>query len=61
MPVLPGRARVTSDALYLSALRKMFQYQRRTPAEARELRRRRLPDGSYPLPEGTTPIRRAAA
>ena len=37
-------------ALYASALMKVALCQRRSPAEARELRRRRLADGSFPMP-----------
>lgn len=41
---------MTRDQLYFVALRKLSVYQRTTRAEARELRRRRLADGSYPAP-----------
>jgi len=37
------------DAIYAAALRKLALFERRTPEEARELRRRRLPDGDYPV------------
>lgn len=38
------------DAAYLSALHKLALYERPNPAEERELRRRRLDDGTYPWP-----------
>ncbi len=37
------------DVVYLAALRKLALYQRPNALERRELRRRRLPDGSYPV------------
>ncbi len=40
---------MSRDALYAAGLRKLALYQRPSPAEARELRRRRLPDGDYPV------------
>jgi len=40
---------MSREALYVAALRKLALYQRPNLAEARELRRRRLPDGSYPV------------
>jgi len=48
MPTPPSRDRT---ATYHEALRKIHYAQRLRPDERRELRRRRLADGSYPLPE----------
>jgi hypothetical protein len=41
--------RAPADRVYASALRKIAYCERRTKAEQRELRRRRLADGSYPV------------
>lgn len=42
----------TRDQVYFEALRKQFFAERLRPDERRELRRRRLDDGSHPLPAG---------
>jgi hypothetical protein len=39
-----------STRIYAAALRKHFLAERMTREERKELRRRRLPDGSYPMP-----------
>lgn len=41
---------VSRDIRYNRALEKIWRSQRPNPDEARELRRRRLADGSYPVP-----------
>lgn len=43
--------------MYARALQKLWHHQVPNPAEARELRRNRLPDGSHPL----VPLVRPAA
>jgi hypothetical protein len=48
------------DALYAAALRKHLLAERLNPAEARELRRRRLAGGAYPTPQRTDATRRLA-
>jgi len=47
------------DLVYGVALRKVLLAERRNPEEARELRRRRHADGSYPMPADIDPVRRA--
>lgn len=39
-------------ATYARAIQKVWYAQKPTPDEARELKRHRLEDGSYPLPRG---------
>jgi hypothetical protein len=46
------------DRLFLEALRKLTLYQRVSRAEAKALRRRRLADGTYPLPKASDATRR---
>ena len=53
------RAAESRRTLHARALQKLWRHQVPNPAEARELRRNRMPDGSYPLvplvrPEPTT-------
>lgn len=46
--------------LYVAGLRKLALAERPTPDEARELRRRRLADGTYPVPRPDDAARRLA-
>jgi hypothetical protein len=45
-----GRRLSARDRTYLKAYGKLILCERRRPEEERELRRRRLADGSYPVP-----------
>jgi len=46
----PTTFRRRRDLVYGIALRKVLLAERRNPEEAHELKRRRLVDGTYPLP-----------
>ena len=48
----PNRAQA-----YATGLQKVWNAQRPTPEEARELKRHRLADGTYPLPAALDPVR----
>jgi len=50
-------ARPSRAQAYATGLQKVWNAQRPTPEEARELRRRRLADGTYPLPAPMDPAR----
>lgn len=52
------KRRACRATLYAPALRKHVLAERLKPDEARELRRRRLSDGTYPLPSPTDRHRR---
>lgn len=49
------------DLVYGIVLRKVLLAERRTPEEARALRRRRMADGTYPMPADIDPVRRQTA